>query len=404
MVKCVRKCISALCILLFSACGVSEVGDFVKDESNGTWVGPSYGGPDVAYSTTYVTAFDYPEGYDWRRNPDKGSVRCSLVVFADKRPVLKVPVGNQYCVSDDPDMHRVIDGHLYTDFATDDQTVIKKDGRPLVSYEGRESVVDMYVREDSVYTLGHKRNGKGFSYRVNGRVIVERNSGYSFGRLICKDGETCFAFTEPIITSGEKKERYYSYINGVISQAALREDVKKVWDVWIRDGEVYSLASLTGVSEPVIISEHGLKALSMPYGASIVSGQLFSAGGTIGVEMILTTKSVLSSALWLDARLYHNFPSGMTVSSMWIGEEGIACALNAGSASQEGMIFRMGETYDVPAGFACLGASPINLADGILTIGLSSLAGGKPLLWKDGVAEELDVNGYICTISSVVPL
>ena len=107
-----RACLQAVFMLSLVACGVSELGDFVKDDVNGVWVGPSYGGSGAAYSTTYVTAFDYPEGYDWRLNPEKGSVRCSLVVFADKRPVLKVPVGDAYCVSDDPDMHRVIDGHL----------------------------------------------------------------------------------------------------------------------------------------------------------------------------------------------------------------------------------------------------------------------------------------------------
>jgi hypothetical protein len=41
------------------------------------------------------------------------------------------------------------------------------------------------------------------------------------------------------------------------------------------------------------------------------------------------------------------------------------------------------------------------VADGILTVGLSSLIGEKPLLWKDGRMETLDVNGYICTITSV---
>ena len=78
--------------------------------------------------------------------------------------------------------------------------------------------------------------------------------------------------------------------------------------------------------------------------------------------------------------------------------------MNAGSVLEEGLIFRMGETYKIPAGFVCLGSSPINVADGMLTAGLSSLVGSKPLLWKDGVTEELDVNGYICTVSSVVPL
>ena len=61
----------------------------------------------------------------------------------------------------------------------------------------------------------------------------------------------------------------------------------------------------------------------------------------------------------------------------------------------------MGERYEVPLGFCCLGGAPVDVADGILTVGLSSVTGKKPLLWKDGKTEELDVNGYICTVSSV---
>ena len=128
---------------------------------NDVWTAPSSGIPSTSHSRTYVTAFDYPDGYDWRHNPEKGSVRCSLIVFSDSKPIMKVPVGDAYLVSDDPDMHRVIDGHLYTDFATDSETVIKKDGKPFISYEGREAIVAALVKNDSLYTLGQKRNGKG---------------------------------------------------------------------------------------------------------------------------------------------------------------------------------------------------------------------------------------------------
>ena len=51
--------------------------------------------------------------------------------------ILKIPVGDDYMVSDDPDMHRVLNGHLYTDFATDSETILKKDGKPLFSFDGR---------------------------------------------------------------------------------------------------------------------------------------------------------------------------------------------------------------------------------------------------------------------------
>ena len=263
MKKIAEKCVQVVFGLSAVSCGVSEIGDFEKDETNGVWTAPSAGGT-ASHSVVYVTAFDYPDDYDWVHNPEKGSVRCSLVVFADSKPQMKIPVGDAYHVSDDPDMHRVIDGHVYTDFATDSETILKKDGKPLFSFDGREFIVSMVEYEDSVYTLGHSRNGKGFVYRVNGRPVLERANGYTFGKLAVAEDVVCFAFAEPIGSSKDNKERYYCVRNGSVSQTALREDVKKVWDVCFHQGKVHCLASLTGVQEPVVISDSGLEALSMP--------------------------------------------------------------------------------------------------------------------------------------------
>lgn len=401
MKKIARKCMQVAVGLSAISCGISEIGGPGKQDINDVWTAPSSGIPSTSHSRTYVTAFDYPEGYDWRHNPEKGSVRCSLIVFSDSKPVMKVPVGDAYLVSDDPDMHRVIDGHLYTDFATDSETVIKKDGKPFISYEGRETIVTALVKKDSLHTLGQKRNGKGFSYRVNGRVVLERESGYVFGRLTELQDDVCFAFAEPVGSSESKSERYYCFMNGSVSQVALREDVKKVWDVCFHQEKVYCLAALTGISEPVVIAESRLDALSMPYGSTIVSGQFFSAGNILGIEMILESGSDFFSAMWLQNTLFQKFAAGLTVSSIWSGPEGFACVLNSGSPSVGGTIFRMGERYDLPLGFCCLGGAPVDVADGILTVGLSSVTGKKPMLWKDGKTEELDVNGYICTVSSV---
>ena len=401
MKKIARKCMQVAVGLSAISCGISEIDGPGKQDINDVWTAPSSGIPSTSHSRTYVTAFDYPDGYDWRHNPEKGSVRCSLIVFSDSKPVMKVPVGDAYLVSDDPDMHRVIDGHLYTDFAADSETVIKKDGKPFISYDGRESIVAALVKKDSLYTLGQKRNGRGFTYRINGRVVLERENGYVFGRLTEIQDDVCFAFAEPVESSESKSERYYSFRKGSVSQVALREDVRKVWDVCFHQGKVSCLATLTGISEPVIISESRLDALSMPYGSTIVSGQFFSAGNILGIEMILESGSDFFSAMWLQNTLFQKFAAGLTVSSIWSGGDGFACVLNSDSPSVGGAIFRMGERYEVPLGFCCLGGAPVDVADGILTVGLSSITGKKPLLWKDGKTEELDVNGYICTVSSV---
>lgn len=396
----VGRSLSAMFTALAAAsCGVSEIGDFEKDEYNGVWTGPSIESPSLGNSVTLVTAFDYPDGYDWVSDPDKGFVKCSLVVYADSRLILKVPVGDRYCVSSDPDTHRMIDGHLYTDYATEHETVIKKDGKPCLSYQGRESVVDMVLKGDSLHTLGQKRNGRGFSYRINGEVVLERDAGYAFGRLTLDGDDVCLAFAEPVNSVEGGLERYYCLREGRVFQTAMREDIRKVWDVIVHDGKVYYLATLTGVFGPAVVSESAIDALPMPYGKEMVAGQFFSAGSTLGTEMVLGSAAGLSSAIWLGNRLLHSFDSGMTVASIWSGEDAVACVV--GGISGGSSVFRMGDCLEMPEGYAALGGAPIDVIDGILTIGLSSVSGHRPLIWRDGDVEEIDVNGYICTVSSM---
>ena len=383
-----RWVLSILGSLCHLACGISEIGEFVRDDGNGVWTGPSGAAPSVSQSVVYVTVFDYPDGYDWRSNPQKGIVRCSLVVFADFKPVLKIPVGDAYCVSDDPDMHRMMDGHLYTDYSSESETVIKRDGKPLLSFDGREAVVAMCVKGDSVHTLGQKRDAGGFAYRLNGTPVLERDDGHAFGRLSDNSGDVCLAFCEKVGQSENGWERYYCYIDGVVSQTALREDIRKVWDILIHDGNVYCLATLTGISDPVLISPGGVSVLSMPAGTTMVTGQLFIAGEVPGVEMVLEAETWQTSAIWLENRIYCSFDVDMTVSSLLSSGDGVACVLNSRSADGGGTIFRMGESFTFPEGYACIGGSPMVMADGILNVGLSSLSGGRPVVWRDGEMEE----------------
>lgn len=41
----------------------------------------------------------------------------------------------------------------------------------------------------------------------------------------------------------------------------------------------------------------------------------------------------------------------------------------------------------------------MSMVDGILHVGLSSLKGGRPVIWKDGNIHELKINGFICSLT-----
>ena len=126
-----RLCLMVAALMVMVSCGLEEIGS-QPVVGDGIWIGPgsvvvgSGSGAGSEQKVWYAVGVDYPQEYDWRADMEKGSVRCSLVVFADGVPMMKVPVGDEYEVSSDPDMHRVLGGNLYTDYSTSDETVIKR--------------------------------------------------------------------------------------------------------------------------------------------------------------------------------------------------------------------------------------------------------------------------------------
>lgn len=388
-----------LMVLAVLSCGVEEVGRRPEGNREDVWTGPGMNAGSGSKEVCYITCFDYPCGYDWRTDPQKGSVKCSLVVFADGLPMMKIPVGDAYEVSSDPDMHRMIEGHLYTDYCTDSETVIKKDGKTVLHYPGREMICGMIVDSDTVYTLAHPRQGDGFTYRKNGKIILERSSGRTFGRLYCDGGSICFAFTEPVLSAGEEIERYYHCMDGHITQTALRDDVRKVWDIMSYKGEVCYIASLTGVEKPVLFYDGIMNALVMPEDSEPLSFRMMAAEKPIFWEgLFITSDHTIASALWLRPGYCVSFEEGMVANSCFVAGDGICCAFNP--AALGGVIYRAGEEFIMPAGYATMGARCGAMANGIFYLGLSSQEGGCPKIWKDGKLEPLDICGYIASVSA----
>ena len=383
-----------------AACSLVEIGAVQKDEQNGVWNGPSNQPPASAHSVLFASAVDYPEGYDWRADPERGEVKCSLVVFREGIPVLKVPVGEEYLASSDPDMHRIIDGHLYTDYSTDSETIVKKDGKPLFSYPDPEMICDFQVRGGKVHTLGHSRSGRGFSYRINGEVVLERESGYSYGRISFEDTLAVVAFAESIASSEGIVERHYVMSGGKVTQVAVRDDIKKVWDIAFHNGKIHYLASLSGVQAPVLVSGQEMMALSMPASLQQVSFRINILQAGVYVEGVLSDQRALHCILWSPENRYVLFPKGMTFSAACGSEDAMHYAANPAAGKEAGFIYRAGETLDMPSGYACMSRQAMDFSSGILSVGLSSLSGGKPVLWVDGLLKELEVNGYVSCVSS----
>lgn len=399
-----RNVVMAMALMASVSCGLQEIGG---DESgkDDVWLGPGVGisqgnAESVRKTVWYLTGVDYPEGYDWRADAEVGTVKCSLVVYANGVPMMKVPAGDAYETSSAPDMHRVIDGDLYTDYSSDSTTVIKKNGKLLFRYPGREMMVGMAVDGDDVYTLGQSRSGRGFSYRKNGELLFEHPSGRLFDHFEKSASGCSFAYSEEISLSERIVERYYIYYEDSVRQIAVREDVKKVWDVLITDGDVQYLASLVGISNPVSVSgDDSMTALEVSQGSSVRSCRFVHGMPDVVEGVVRQSTGVMTSYIWRSSAVDTMFPLGLMVSSMCSWDDGICCTLTR-QKEGAGMISRCGELFQVPVGYSVMGASPIAVVDGILHVGLTSSIEGRPAVWKDGEVHPLDFNGFISTITA----
>ena len=385
------------------SCGLSEVGNTgLKGSGNLIWGGPpgnSAGGGTNLMPVCYMTAADYAKGYDWRADVARETVRCSLVVYADGITAMKVPAGESYEISSDPDMHRIVGGHLYTDYSSSGETIIKKNGTFLFSYPAEEHISDMRVIGEDVFTLGEARSGDGFSFRKNGLTKVFRENGSLIGSLkSCGDSLT-FTFCEEIRSAEGSHMRYYSVNGSKVSQIALRDDIVRVWDAMQIEDEVIYIATLTGVPQPVVVMQEKMYALNMPKGATMISCSMFRLGQKTGVEgLYRTSAGVRNSALWINGECVETF-AGLTISALCTEGDGIFCVMNPPSSSSQGSIYRAGEIYEMPRGYACMGNQSLAVVGGIMYVGLSSYTGENPLLWKDGQTTRLNVNGYISSLT-----
>ena len=176
----------------------------------------------------WLSAVEYPEGYDWKRDTARGVVPCRLVLFRDGKQVVEI-VLRQEGVTPEADMHRIAGGHLYTDYVTPEgETVIGCDGTERFRYPGRELIRGFLLDGGAVYTLGQNRDGPGFSYRKDGIALFTCSDAVPVGAYgpgsrrsgaLYRDNDAlCFAW----YTTTEKRH-YRLWRDGDIRELELPE-------------------------------------------------------------------------------------------------------------------------------------------------------------------------------------
>lgn len=377
--------------MVIIACGLEETKVGTHSNPDGIWTGP----PQNLYGqVSYVTVVDYPDGYDWRSDPGGTEAACSLAVFADGVPVLRVPAGDMHEVSADPQRHRVIGGHLYTDWTDGTVTVIKKDGRTLFRYEASETVTRMLVREGVVHTLNIPSDG-GFTYRVDGKEFLRRDDAVLFGHLDLCEGRVCFCFSRLVNEAAGLVKHYYSVTDGIVERLPFDGVVH---DVRMFDDGVCALVSEADGMMPMLVRKDSRERLGVLVKGDVTKAEFLGTGTLcVSVRCVLSPEPASVSVIWYGGNWWRS-PEGRGYVASCASSDGVCMACNP-SAGAAGLVFVGNETFEMPSGYSVRGLNPIVFGENGAVVGLSSDSGGPPAIWTDGVVRMLNANGYVAGAS-----
>lgn len=338
-------------------------------------------GPDsTRRDTVYlVSAISFPDSYDWQRDTAFGAVNCTLELYEGANRVLSLPAGPSRRISAAPDRHHIIDRRLYSDYCDRSGTTLKCNGKVVAEWEEQEIVTGILPMDGRVYTLGRSASGSGYSFRRDGRVILQSATAVPLGgfgmdtygptgALYMDKGSVCFSCRDG--------DGVYLVKDGVAVQAASEP------------GALFLDAKALEGKYAVLYKQDGFTVLM--YDGYYVN---IDCGGTID---------------WLDGGIFmHGGEPAVTgrvgtgapeASTLGVGLDGDYTDLGADAVS---VFFENGgwRALRVPSGCYFLKRDCAALVDGGFALALTPKDGGSPFLEAPGFTHEYKLHGFLSGVA-----
>ncbi len=352
------------------------------------------GEPDT---TLLVSAVAVPESYDWRRDTAYGNSGGRLLLYRNYSEVLSLETGAETEISTAASSHHLIGGHLFTEYAGDRGTVVKRDGDEICRYPEKERLLGLLPLDGDILTLGAPAGREGLVLRKNGSILLSAEGCSVFGSF----DDAARGRSGALYTDGG--HWYFAYRNGeacflvrdgTVKGVSMPLAVTRVLAVKCIDDEIW-MVGRNGAScvlsrgkqcrllSPSITWE-GAAILDCGEGGVCVYGYGRNThGDPCGiVQWPETGKESL-----IPGQMAYPFcaPGGKL---WWLGIDGRALAL-----SEDGTV--------VLSERDCLfmGADCAAMAGNRLFLALNPASeGGRPFLWEGGRKRELDIYGYLTAV------
>ena len=360
----------------------------------------------------FVTAVEYPSGYDWRRDTAHGSVIGRVLLLRLRESpgpaafdtLLALEAGAGKAVSLDPDRHHFAGGHLYTECLTELGTVYRQDGRTVFLSKEREYVRGILAVEEDLYVLSQRLEEGGFVLRRNWKPLLKRDAGRlhgslgdpAFGRpgaLFEDRGRVCFLYES---ASGEWILAREESSAGAVGETVvtLPDHMNRLFDIHVIDGQTCVLCQRR-LHEPVLYigsKRHDLSTtLAVP--ATRIGFQFLRAGSGIRFSgaLRMNWNQMLFTALWSDSK----FLLAQEGRTDWL-EEGIYVRRKDGRLFSAGI---GGIEYDLNPLGSSLVMPQCAWTDGSSLCLALTRYGATPFLWTDGQALPLTLNGCLTSVT-----
>lgn len=366
----------------------------------------------VLYDTLiYAAGVRFPDGYDWQADTLAATEKGELVLYRNAELIQSIPVGYPYRVSADPDRYRIADGHLYSDFYTDTETIVKKDGEELFRYPGCEIMCGFAVDGDDVWTLGQDRSGQGLSLRKNGTAVYSHDTGTVIGNMsdtFNEAGALSFQGTQPsfffycsILGMGpvSRSVKCYHVMDGDAVELDTPSGFLRILDAKLVDGTpvlVGQAGTSTGILS--VVRRGSAVTYSLAGYDKIGSCRITPAGGS---DIILSGEcysSGLMSGYILDSHgsnLFYDL-EGRLVGFYFSSDMDVI--LSCYSGGQNLVITTNGRSRTIQGQYLYISTRSGFLLDRLFYLGLNPRDEGRPYVLAGSRKMMLDFNGFISEV------
>lgn len=345
--------------------------------------------PDVPEEELLFSGVKYPEGYDWMKDPEYGSVDCSLFLASENDWIIQErKVGHDHKVASDSDMHRVLDGSLWEDWSTETETIVTRDGVEAFRWQGRECISEAILCDGHLYTLGYSREDGSMCLRRDGMLQMNSPTIYPVSPLHEDMGAVCLA-----AKSGEGRTlSWYAVREGAAILVSSPRENSQVCGVHFVRGQLVVLSMSSGGT--LWYSRGTDDTIMSVLASSVTIDRIVSDGGNVFVIGSKWQEDGPRRLLvWRNGVLYLEGPKKFEMFSFSQDGDDI-CFLGQNRLDGNWQLIHGGETILVPYPYRPYSRDAILLRDGAVYMSLVR-DNSVPVLWMDGEIREYSFNGYI---------